>query len=220
MYIYISFRFQYVFYYKMFLIFYFYIFIYFQCFDFLLGRLCRFPFLVFSSLFLCCALLSRFSRVWLFGTWTTACRAPLPMGILQARKLEWVATPSSRWSSQPRDPMHVSRIAAFFTLWASAAKSLRSCPTLYNPIDGSPLGSPIPGILQARTLEWVAISFSNAWKWKVKVKSLSCARLSHCLLQSEPLVLLKFKAVFFLSLVAVFVFVIYPEFDFTVDFNT
>ena len=54
-----------------------------------------------------------------------------------------------------------------------AAKSLQSCPTLYDPIDGSPPGSPIPGILQARTLEWVAISFSNAWKWKVKVKSLS-----------------------------------------------
>ena len=53
------------------------------------------------------------------------------------------------------------------------AKSLQSCPTLCNPIDGSPTGSPIPGILQARTLEWVTISFSNAWKWKVKVKSLS-----------------------------------------------
>ena len=54
-----------------------------------------------------------------------------------------------------------------------AAKSLQSCPTLCYPIDGSPPGSPIPGILQARTLEWVAISFSNAWKWKVKVKMLS-----------------------------------------------
>ena len=51
------------------------------------------------------------------------------------------------------------------------------CPTLCDPIDGSPPGSPIPGILQARTLEWVAISFSNAWKWKVKVKSLSRVRL-------------------------------------------
>ena len=56
---------------------------------------------------------------------------------------------------------------------AAAAKSLQSCPTLCDPIDGSPPGSPIPGILQARTLEWVALSFSNAWKWKVKVKSLS-----------------------------------------------
>ena len=60
---------------------------------------------------------------------------------------------------------------------AAAAKSLQSCPTLCNPIDSSPPGSPVPGILQARTLEWVAISFSNAWKWKNKVKSLSRVRL-------------------------------------------
>ena len=56
---------------------------------------------------------------------------------------------------------------------AAAAKSLQSCPTLCDPIDGSLPGSPVPGILQARTLEWVAISFSNVWKWKVNVKSLS-----------------------------------------------
>ena len=62
-------------------------------------------------------------------------------------------------------------------LFAAAAKSLQSCPTLCNPIDGSPPGSPVPGILQARTLEWAAISFSNAWKWKVKVKLLSRVRL-------------------------------------------
>ena len=55
----------------------------------------------------------------------------------------------------------------------AAAKSLQSCPTLCDPIDGSPPGSSVPGILQARTLEWVAIFFSIAWKWKVKVKSLS-----------------------------------------------
>ena len=60
---------------------------------------------------------------------------------------------------------------------AAAAKSLQSCPTLCNPIDGSPTGSPIPGILQAWTLERVAISFSNAWQWKVKVKSLSHVQL-------------------------------------------
>ena len=60
---------------------------------------------------------------------------------------------------------------------AAAAKSLQSRPTLCNPIDGSPPGSPVPGILQARTLEWVAISFSKAWKWKVKVKALSRVRL-------------------------------------------
>ena len=56
---------------------------------------------------------------------------------------------------------------------AAAAKSLQSCPTLCDPIEGSPPGFPIPGILQARTLEWVAIFFSNAWKWKVKGKLLS-----------------------------------------------
>ena len=59
----------------------------------------------------------------------------------------------------------------------TAAKSLQSCLTLCDPRDGSPPGSPVPGILQARTLEWVAISFSNAWKWEVKVKLLSRVRL-------------------------------------------
>ena len=62
-------------------------------------------------------------------------------------------------------------------LLLTAAKSLQSCPTLCNLIGGSPPGSPVPGILQARTLEWVAISFSNAWKCKVKVKLLSRVRL-------------------------------------------
>ena len=60
----------------------------------------------------------------------------------------------------------------------ATAKSLQSCLTLCDPIDGRPPGSPIPGILQPRTLEWVAISFSNAWKWKVKVKSLNRVRPS------------------------------------------
>ena len=60
---------------------------------------------------------------------------------------------------------------------AATAKSLQSWPTLCDPIDSSPPGSPVPGILQARTLEWAAIAFPNAWKWKVKVKSLSCVRL-------------------------------------------
>ena len=59
------------------------------------------------------------------------------------------------------------------SLAAAAAKSLQSCPTLCDPIYGSPPGSPVPGILQARILEWVAISFSNAWNWKVKMKSFS-----------------------------------------------
>ena len=60
----------------------------------------------------------------------------------------------------------------YFYIAAAAAKSHQSCPTLCDPIDGSPPDSPEPGSLQARTLEWVAISFSNAWKWKVKAKSL------------------------------------------------
>ena len=97
--------------------------------------------------------------------------------------------PSSRGSFQPRDWTHISCMAGwFFTVWATweaqhghaaaaAAKSLQSCPTLWDPIDGSPPGSLVPEILQVRTLEWVAMSFSNAWKWKVKVKSLSRVRL-------------------------------------------
>ena len=69
-----------------------------------------------------------------------------------------------------------------WTSAAAAAKSLQSCPTLCDPIDGSPPGSPVPGILQTRTLEWAAISFSNAWKWKVKVKS-----LQSCPTRSDPM---------------------------------
>ena len=65
----------------------------------------------------------------------------------------------------------------FINAAAAAAKSLQSCPTLCDPIDGSPPGSAVPGTLQARTLEWVAISFSNEGKWKVKVKSLSRVQL-------------------------------------------
>ena len=71
-------------------------------------------------------------------------------------------------------------LVSFKYFWgdsAAAAKSLQSCPTLCDPIDGSPPGSPVPEILQARTLQRVAISFSNAWKWQVKGKSLSRVRL-------------------------------------------
>ena len=68
------------------------------------------------------------------------------------------------WEATDR---HIWGILHWITATAAA------CPTLCDPIDGSPPGSPVPGILQARTLEWVAISFSNAWKWKVKVKLLS-----------------------------------------------
>ena len=69
-------------------------------------------------------------------------------------------------------------VSTIYIYAAAAAKLLQSCLILCDPIDGSPAGSPFPGILQARTLEWVAISFSNAWKGKVKVKSLSSVRLS------------------------------------------
>ena len=72
------------------------------------------------------------------------------------------------WSGVPLLSTHFS---------AATAKSLQSCLTLCHPIDGSPPGSPVPGILQARTMEWVTISFSIAWKWKVKVKSLSRVQL-------------------------------------------
>ena len=73
--------------------------------------------------------------------------------------------------------MQITTKYHFITTAAAAAKSLQSCPTLCDPIDGSPPGCPVPGILQARTLEWVAIAFSNAWKWKMKVKLLSRVRL-------------------------------------------
>ena len=92
----------------------------------------------------------------LWGCLTRALRAVLSI------QQQWL------WLSQLN-----SRTAAA----ATAAKSLQSCPTLCDPIDGSPPGSPIPGILQTRTLEWVPVSFSNAWKWKVKVKSLSHVQL-------------------------------------------
>ena len=106
-------------------------------------------------------------------------------GISQVRILERVAISFSWGSSGPRDGTYVSCISCVSCIvrwilyhcatWeapsphataTAAAKSLQSCPTLCDPIDVSPPGSPAPGILQARTLEWVAISFSNAWKWK------------------------------------------------------
>ena len=72
---------------------------------------------------------------------------------------------------------HLDNFEHYFATTVTA-KLLQLCPTLCDPIDSSPPGSPIPGILQAWTLEWVAISFSNAWKWKVKVKLLSHVQLS------------------------------------------
>ena len=88
------------------------------------------------------------SRVRLLAIpWTAAYQAPPSMGFFQARVLEWLAIAFSEFGVA---------VAA-----AAAAKSLQSCPTLCDPIDGGLPGSPVPGILQARTLEWVAISFSN-----------------------------------------------------------
>ena len=112
-------------------------------------------------------------------------------GISQARILESVVISFFRESSRPRDRTCITcifcigrKILYYCATWeapnitaaaaaAAAAKLPQSCPTLCDPIDSSPPGSSVPGNLQARTLEWVAISFSNAWKWKVKVKSLS-----------------------------------------------
>ena len=108
---------------------------------------------------MCCAVLNCFSSIWLSVTlWTVAHQAPLSVGF----------STQEYWSGLPFPSPYVNY---------AAAASLQSCPTLCDPIDGSPPGSPAPRILQARTLEWVAISFSNAWKWKVKVKSLSCVWL-------------------------------------------
>ena len=103
-----------------------------------------------------------------------------------SRQGYWSGLLFSSPGSLPRDQTRVSCVwGRFFMVraprkvpaTAATAKSLQSCPTLCDPIDVSPPGSPAPGILQARTLEWVAISFSNAGKWKVKVKSLSRVRL-------------------------------------------
>ena len=125
---------------------------------------------------------------------------PLPV-----RKLKSTLTVWPTWNGSSFSSLLISYLAAFriwysvlhstkhmpdYFFWlnsqylyagvtlAAAAKSLQSCPTLCDPIDGSPPGCPVPGILQARTLEWVAISFSNAWKWKVKWKLLSHVRSS------------------------------------------
>ena len=98
-------------------------------------------------------------------------------GIFQwARKVKIQKTTWLSFSLESKEMKHIYSICCYNPA-AAAAKSLQSCPTLCDPRDGSPPGSPVPGILQARTLEWVAISFSNAWKWKVNVKSLSRVRL-------------------------------------------
>ena len=84
---------------------------------------------------------------------------------IREKEITWMQNQENLDVSTNRKNIDVAAAAA------AAAKSLQSCPTLCDPIDGSPQGSPVPGILQARTLEWVAISFSNAWKWSRSVVS-------------------------------------------------
>ena len=120
--------------------------------------------------------------VWLLATQRTLAHRLLCLGNFPGKNTRVGSHPLLQeiFSTQGLSPqlLHCRQI---LYCWGSRAIQLlllllsrfRSCPTLCDPIDGSPPGSPIPGILQARTLEWVAISFSNAWKWKVKVKSLS-----------------------------------------------
>ena len=124
--------------------------------------------------------------------WTVACQAPLSVKF--SRQEYWSGLPCFLPGDLPDSgikPMCLlspALVGRFFITRATcetpivpaaaaAAKSLQSCPTLCDPIDSSPPGSPVPGILQARTLDWVAISFSNAWKWKGKGKSLRPVRL-------------------------------------------
>ena len=135
-------------------------------------------------------LLSHFSCVWLCATlWTVACQAPLSMGFSRQEYWSGLRFPSPGDLPEPgiKPGSPASQVDSLLlshegslpnpAAAAAAAKSLQSYPTLCDPIDGSPPGSPVPEILQARTLEWVAISFSNAWKWKNKVKSLSHVQL-------------------------------------------
>ena len=89
--------------------------------------------------------------------------------ILQVQKNTYISKSSNKLKENKLNKL---KFAA-----AATAKLLQSCPTLHDPIDGSPPGSSVPGILQARTLEWVAMSFSNAWKRRVKGKSLSLVQL-------------------------------------------
>ena len=109
---------------------------------------------------------------WYTGDWLPYWFSSLWMRFLPSALTAGQDLPSSLW------PFLTFGVKSNNPEWSlAAAKSFRSCLTLCDPIDNSPPGSPVPGILQARTLEWVAISFSSSWKWKLKVKSLSCVWL-------------------------------------------
>ena len=125
-------------------------------------------------------------------TFLAPCRSPRPsagssicMYLIEHNGMEGGEISQSRaltWKCYIRDTVRLPPGGAVVknppaNAAAATAKSLQSCPSLCDPIDGSPPGCPVPGILQARTLEWAAISLSNAWKWKVKVKSLRSIRL-------------------------------------------
>ena len=120
--------------------------------------------------------------------WIVVHQAPLSMKFLRQEYWSGLSCPPPEYLPNPGIKPWIScvscpgRFSTTSATWgakrdAAAAKSLQSCLTLCNPTDSSPPGSPIPGIIWARTLEWVAISFSNAGKWKVKVKYLSRVRL-------------------------------------------
>ena len=102
------------------------------------------------------------------------------MGLLRVSISSWFSFGKLYFSKNfpflPICPFYWYRVANS-SLLLMLLLSCLSCPTVCDPKHGSPPGSPIPGILQARTLEWVAISFSKAWKWKVKLESLSCVWL-------------------------------------------
>ena len=106
----------------------------------------------------CCLIRRNLIYNWIWSDVSTY-SGEMVLYVHQAKLRIWKLSPEHTW------------------IFALAAKLLQSCSTLCDPTDGSPPGSPVPGILQARTLKWAAISFSNAWKWKVKVKSLSRVRL-------------------------------------------
>ena len=134
-----------------------------------------------SGFFITCAYVLSYVRLFAMPL-TVAHQASPSMGL--SRQKYWMGLPCPPPGDLPNlgtETRFPALAGEFFTTEQSeavAAKSLQSCLTLCDPIDGSPPSSAVPGILQARTVEWVAISFSNAWKWKVKVKLLSCVRPS------------------------------------------